>query len=200
MAVMLPFNYTPRKYQLPFLQAMDGGKRRACKAWHRRSGKDKTDFNFTIKEMAKRVGIYYYSFPELNQGRKALWDAVDRNGFRLLDHFPRGFIEGEPNNTEMKVRTVNGSLFQVIGGDRFNAVMEPTQLAWRLASTRSNPQPPGDISGLSWPKTAGGPYLTLPRAAKTMRMIYLSWPRKTPRNGFVKSWECPTPTLFRRLF
>ena len=34
--IRLPFNYTPRDYQLPILKAMDtGGYKRAVAVWHR---------------------------------------------------------------------------------------------------------------------------------------------------------------------
>lgn len=67
--ITLPFNFTPRSYQLPFLQAMDSGYRRAVCCWHRRSGKDKTFINFVARETVKRVGLYAYLFPTYKQGR-----------------------------------------------------------------------------------------------------------------------------------
>jgi len=52
-----------------------------------------------------------------------LCDGADKNGFRFIDHFPKALIDGEPNNTEMKFRAKNGSLFQIIGSDHFDTVM-----------------------------------------------------------------------------
>jgi hypothetical protein len=67
--------------------------------------------------MIDRVGTYYYFFPTFNQGRKILWNGIDRDGFRFLDHFPPELIKGEPNITEMKIELKNGSIFQVVGAD-----------------------------------------------------------------------------------
>ena len=123
METVLPYNFQPRDYQLPFLKAIDNGCKRLLKVWHRRSGKEKTDVNATVKETQKFKGIYYYIFPELNQGRKVLWDGVDKDGFPFIQHFPYEIRAGEPNNTEMKIKLKNGSLWQIVGGDRFNSVM-----------------------------------------------------------------------------
>jgi phage terminase large subunit len=121
--IKLPHNYEPREYQKPFFEAMDSGYRRAILVWHRRAGKDKACLNFTVNRMPQRVGSYYYLFPEAFQGRKVLWDGADKSGFRFLNHFPRDYIAGEPNNTEMKLRTQDGSLFQIIGTDNFDSAM-----------------------------------------------------------------------------
>jgi hypothetical protein len=75
------------------------------------------------REMQKRVGSYYYTFPEFKQGRKILWDGMDKTGMKFLDHFPLELRAGKPNDTEMKLRYKNGSIFQVIGSDDFNSVM-----------------------------------------------------------------------------
>lgn len=123
LGVELPFGFTPRPYQVPLFQAMDSGYKRAVIVWHRRSGKEKTCVNIVSKKMQERIGSYYYVFPEFNQGRKTLWDGADKQGFRFLDHFPRQLMKGAPNNTEMKLRYKNGSLFQIIGSDSFDAVM-----------------------------------------------------------------------------
>lgn len=121
--ITIPYNYTPRGYQLPFLQAMEAGKKRAVLVWHRRAGKDKTVLNFTVKEMVRRVGNYYYIFPTYNQGRKILWDGKDKTGFPFLGHIPRELRAGDPNNTEMKLSIKNGSLFQVVGSDNIDSVV-----------------------------------------------------------------------------
>lgn len=123
MTITIPYHYSPRPYQLPILKAMDNGKKRAVQVWHRRSGKEKTDIAIMSKEMLKRVGSYYYVFPEFAQGRKILWDGADKDGFRFIDHFPSDILDGQPNNTEMKLRYKNGSLFQIVGSDRYNSVM-----------------------------------------------------------------------------
>jgi hypothetical protein len=73
--------------------------------------------------MHQRVGAYYYFFPTYQQGKKILWEGMDREGFRFIDHFPKELVEGKPNDTEMKLKYKKGSLFQVIGTDNINSIV-----------------------------------------------------------------------------
>jgi len=72
--ISLPYNFKPRDYQLPLLEAIDNGYRRLVTVWHRRSGKDKVYINMVAKKMFERVGAYYYFFPTYQQGKKILWN------------------------------------------------------------------------------------------------------------------------------
>lgn len=100
---------------------MDDGCKRAVLTWHRRAGKDKTCLNFLIKKMFERVGLYFYYFPTLADARKAVWDAIDSDGFPVLGHFPEDAIQ-KTNDQEMKVVLKNGSIFQLMGTDRLTVV------------------------------------------------------------------------------
>lgn len=115
MEIILPYKYQPRGYQIPIWEAFDRGYRRIIQIWHRRSGKDKTDLNIVAREMWENVGNYYYAFPTYSQGKKALWEGRGKDGVAYLDHFPEHLRDGKPNDTEMKIRYKNGSIFQVIG-------------------------------------------------------------------------------------
>ena len=121
--ITIPHNYTPRPYQESLFDCIANGYRRAVAVWCRRSGKDKTLINLIIKEAMKRVGVYYYFFPTYNQGRKVMWDGIDRDGFKYMDHIPPELRDGDPNKAEMKQRLINGSLFQIIGTDNIDAIM-----------------------------------------------------------------------------
>lgn len=122
VTIDLPYKYVPRVYQKQFFAEMMV-KKRAVLVWHRRAGKEKTCWNYMIKEAAKKIGIYYYFFPEFSQGRKILWDGMDKSGFRTLDHIPKELRAGEPNSTEMKIRLVNGSVIQVVGTNNMDSVV-----------------------------------------------------------------------------
>lgn len=122
MITEIPYKYTPRHYQLPLWTALDSGVKRAFIVWHRRAGKDKSCLNYMIKSMFERVGSYFYYFPTMTLGRKALWDGIDSSGFAFIDHFPKEAIEGQPNNQEMRIKLKNGSIFQVVGTDRLEVV------------------------------------------------------------------------------
>lgn len=70
--------------------------------------------------MFERVGGYYYFFPTYALGKKVIWEGIDKDGLRVLDHFPKELIDGKPNDTELKIRARNGSVFQIIGTDKFD--------------------------------------------------------------------------------
>ena len=113
--IILPA-FEPRKYQLPFLHAMDSGTKRAVLVWHRRAGKEMTCFNWMIKEAFwHRRGTYVYFFPTASLGRRILWDGSNKEGKRFLDFIPKEIIDGQPNSVEMKVRLTNGSIIQIVG-------------------------------------------------------------------------------------
>lgn len=121
--IELPYNYFCRDYQKPFWEAAKKGFKRFVLIWHRRAGKEKTCWNFIICQAAKKIGIYYYFFPHFSQGRKILWDGVDKQGFRFLDHIPKDLIKGSPNSTEMKVVLKNGSIIQIIGTNNIDSIV-----------------------------------------------------------------------------
>jgi hypothetical protein len=120
--ISLPYKFTPRPYQMPFLEAMRDGCRRAVLVWHRRSGKDKTVVNFTVAQMLQRVGTYYHFLPFYSQGRKAVWDNVDKDGLALLSHFPEELIKSK-NEQEMRIEFKNGSAWQVMGSDKADSIV-----------------------------------------------------------------------------
>lgn len=112
--ITIPHRFKPRPYQLGFFKAIDSGVQRVLLVWPRRHGKDKSCFNGLVKKAAERVGNYYYIFPEYNQGRKALWDNIDKDGMRTIDHVPKELVKSK-NATEMKIELINGSIIQVVG-------------------------------------------------------------------------------------
>jgi len=116
--ITLPHNYTPRGYQLNLLKALDGGYKRAIIVWHRRSGKDKTCWNYMIKEAMLKVGTYFYMLPSYTQAKKVIWDNIDNDGFKMLDHIPKEIMKAS-NATELKIELVNGSIIQLIAADEF---------------------------------------------------------------------------------
>ena len=114
----MPHNYTARWYQEPFLHAMETERlKRAVCVWHRRAGKDKTFMNYLVPQMLQRIGAYYYYFPTAAMGRDILWDGMDRESFKFMDHFP-DMLVARKNESEMKVELKNGSIFKIRGTDK----------------------------------------------------------------------------------
>jgi hypothetical protein len=119
--ITIPHLFTPRIYQQRFYSAMDNGILRAVLIYHRRAGKDKSCWNFCIKEAVKRRGVYYYLFPEFAQGKRVIWDGMDKGGFKFRDHIPVELLVKE-NSTDMLIELANGSIIQIIGTDKFDKV------------------------------------------------------------------------------
>jgi len=118
---VLPYKFEYRDYQLTFRKEMEV-KKRSATVWHRRAGKDKTMLNFTFEKMFERVGIYYYLLPTYAQGKKIIWNGIDRDGFRHMNHLPK-YMRKRTDNSEMLVEAINGSIFQVIGTDNYDSIM-----------------------------------------------------------------------------
>jgi hypothetical protein len=119
METQIPHQFKPRDYQLPLLKALDNGATRAVIVWNRRSGKDKVCFNYMVKRAFERVGTYFYFLPEYAQAKKVIWENIDNDGFKMLDHIPENLIKRK-NETTLKIELVNGSVIQLIGADNFS--------------------------------------------------------------------------------
>lgn len=118
MAVTIPHQFSPRPYQLNLLKALDNGIKRAVIVWHRRSGKDKVCFNYMVKKAFERVGTYFYLLPTRVQAKQVIWDNIDNDGFKMLDHIPKEVIKNT-NTTELKIELINGSIIQLMPADEF---------------------------------------------------------------------------------
>jgi hypothetical protein len=103
---------------------LEGGGTRAMAIWHRRAGKDEICLHHAATSAMKRPGNYWHCLPEYNQGRKAIWTAVNpHSGLRRIDEaFPHD-MRVSTNDNEMFIRMVNGSTWQVVGSDRYDATM-----------------------------------------------------------------------------
>ncbi|MBI1213987.1 MAG: hypothetical protein GC190_21200 [Alphaproteobacteria bacterium] len=116
--IELPYRWEPRVYQLKAWRALARGTKRAALVWHRRAGKDLLLLNFTITQAVQRVGVYWHVFPTAKQGRKILWDGVTKDGRLFLDHWPRALIASR-NESEMKIKTRDGAVWQIVGSDNY---------------------------------------------------------------------------------
>jgi len=124
-SIQIPYNFEPRDYQLPVFEARDKGYKRFVEVWHRRAGKDKVAMNFLMREMLRRPGIYYFMFPEYQQGKKIIWEGMDKDGFKFLDHIPKSIRKRTLHN-EMMIELkeeFGGSVFRVVGADKIDRVV-----------------------------------------------------------------------------
>lgn len=128
--VSLPNNWIPRHYQFNSWKALgslvDPGSnlKRAAFCWHRRAGKDDVMLHHNACATQERVGNYWYLLPEYNQCRKAIWDAVNpHTGKKRIDEAFPDEIRANTLQQEMKIVFKNGSSWQLMGSDNYNALV-----------------------------------------------------------------------------
>ena len=117
--VSVPYNsWMPRDHQMALWQYLQDGGKRAVAVWHRRAGKDEVCLHATAVAMMKRPGNYWHMLPQFEQGRKAIWDAINpHTGKRRIDEaFPHA-IRSNTREHDMHIRLCNGSTWQVVGSD-----------------------------------------------------------------------------------
>src|SRR6185369_7437132 len=70
------------------------------------------------------IGAYWHMLPMAAQARKAIWNAVNpRTGKKRIDEaFPEE-IRRKKNDQEMYIEFINGSTWQVLGSDNYNAMV-----------------------------------------------------------------------------
>jgi phage terminase large subunit len=121
----VPFNgWKPRPHQQKLWRHLSAGGKRAMAVWHRRAGKDEVCLHHTMVAAIERVGNYWHCLPEYGQGRKAIWTAINpHTGRRRIDEaFPTALRSNTLDN-EMFIRFLNGSTWQVVGSDRYDATV-----------------------------------------------------------------------------
>ena len=120
--VRLPNNWEPRDYQMNVWGALESGVKRVLAVWHRRSGKDDVCLHWAAMQAMKRVGNYWHMLPLQTQARRAIWDAVNpHTGMRRIDEaFPKE-IRRTTRENEMMIVFTNGSTWQVLGSDNYDA-------------------------------------------------------------------------------
>lgn len=141
--ISLPHQWKARDYQRGFMNHMFAGgefpyEKRAMPVWHRRAGKDSCQLNTLAVASQMRVGTYWHLLPTLNQGRKVVWNGVDGQGRRMIDQaFPTEMVEAS-NENEMLRKLKNGSYYQVVGSDNYDALVGTNPIGvifseWALA-------------------------------------------------------------------
>lgn len=114
-----------RWYQRPFHQYLISTPgARAIEIAHRRWGKDEIVLSATCQLAHQRVASYWHCLPEYEQGRKALWNAVNAHtGKRRIDEaFPPEIRESK-DEQQMLIKLKCGSTWQIIGSDRYDATV-----------------------------------------------------------------------------
>jgi phage terminase large subunit len=111
------------QHQRPVWTAMQSGIKRAALSWHRRAGKDSFAINYLATCAMQKVGVYWHMLPTATQGRKVIWNGIDRHGRKVLDQAIPPEIRAKKRDDEMYIELVNGSVIQIVGSDNFDALV-----------------------------------------------------------------------------
>ncbi len=171
---------------------MEGGGHLAYLVWHRRSGKDDMALRWTSVSLFKRIGNYWHMLPEASQARKAIWDAVNpETGMRRIDEaFPLELRETTREN-EMFIKFCNGSTWQVVGSDNYNALVGSPPVGvvfseWALAK----PQSWAYLSPIMLQNNGWALFITTPRGNNHAKRFFDSL--QSEREAFTQrltAWE-----------
>lgn len=137
------WKYDPYPYQEGLFQAWYEGIKRFILVWPRRAGKDLTAINFTVARALERVGTYFYFLPTHKQAKRIIWDGMTDDGTRFMDYIPKELIAGDPNESELQIPLVNGSIIQLVGIDTFDTSALGTNCIGAVLSEYSVQKPSG---------------------------------------------------------
>lgn len=120
--ITMPNNFTARGYQVPLYNCLTEGYKRGAVVWHRRAGKDKTFMGILGREVMKRVGTYDYILPYYTQARSVIWEGMDKEGFRMVEHIHPSLVERK-DNQKMTLELKNGSIIRFLGSDNIDSIV-----------------------------------------------------------------------------
>jgi hypothetical protein len=110
-----------RPYQLAVQKVLFGGEsKRILVQWPRRSGKEVFSWSACYQAAITDPGMYIMAYPTNVRARKILWQgAALINGVstKFIDMIPKRLLAKKPNDQEMTIELVNGSLIWIVGCD-----------------------------------------------------------------------------------
>lgn len=114
-----------RDYQKGLWEASAVQGRNVCACMHRRAGKDEVLLNATLVQALKSPASYAYMLPENAHARRAMWQAVNPHTGkrRILETFIPEVLASDPNETEMRLNLVNGSVVTFFGSDNYDRLV-----------------------------------------------------------------------------
>lgn len=111
--------WQPHQGQIPIGRALfNEGVKRLFAQWGRRAGKTEFAAYAMIRwALTNPDSAIYFLGPEQTQVREILWAPG-----RIQRLVPPEFLEGEPNNTMMRIRFKNGSFIKLDGSDNIDSL------------------------------------------------------------------------------
>lgn len=112
-----------REWQKPLRHYFKDGGKRAHVTAHRRAGKDRVALLIELEQMLISPREVWHSLPEYAQARKVVWNALTKEGKRLIDDaFPAALVKRK-NEQEMFIELHNGSIWRLVGGDNVDSLV-----------------------------------------------------------------------------
>lgn len=109
---------------MPAWLNLESGYRRGVFKWHRRAGKDDVCLHWAATQAMQEPANYWHMLPEYSQARKAIWNAINpHTGMRRIDEAFPPEIRTRTVDDQMIIELVSGSIWQVLGSDRYNALV-----------------------------------------------------------------------------
>lgn len=174
-----------RWYQAPLYKHLVGVEDcRAIEIAHRRWGKDEVVLGATNERMHKRVGTYWHCLPEYGQARKAIWTAINANtGKKRIDEAFPPETRKKTLNDEMFIELENGSTWQLIGSDRYDATVGagPVFIAYSEYAL-GNPSAWAYHRPMLEENGGGAAFITTPRGKNHAHATYLRYKRMMAEN------------------
>jgi len=89
------------------------------------AGKDELLLNALAVKGIQRQANWAYMFPEISHARRAMWQAINPHTGRrrISEAFPPEILDGPPNETEMRLKLVNGSSIIFFGSDQYDRLV-----------------------------------------------------------------------------
>ena len=159
---------------MPLWKALESGKKRLIEVAHRRWGKDDVALHWTACAALQRVGNYWHMLPEAEQARKAIWRAVNAHtGKRRIDEAFPLVIRNKTLENEMFIEFVNGSTFQVVGSDNYNAYMGSSPIGVTFSEyALGDPAAWGYIRPILLENGGWASFITTPRGSNHAKALY----------------------------
>lgn len=172
---MSEYEFRVRRYQRTFHETwVQRKKLRLIEIAHRRWGKDEIALAATRQLAMERQASYWHCLPLYEQGRKALWTAVNpHTGKRRIDEaFPPEIVANRDEQA-MFLRLKNGSTWQIVGSDRYDSLVGAGVAGvvfseWALA----NPSAWGYVRPMLEENGGWASFITTPRGNNHAKSMY----------------------------
>lgn len=109
-----------KPWQIEYLTAKP---RFRVRMWHRGSHKTTDLLNFALTECYKKVGLYWFISPYLNQGVSTVWTDPNTSVFRWIP--PEVVKTLKINSSDHSITFPNGSVWQLKGADKPDSLRGP---------------------------------------------------------------------------